>query len=110
MIAVLDTNIFVAALLSSTGAPAKIRNRWRKNQFEILISPPVLNEYTDIFLYLPTVSKAEAIILISELTAFARKTQIVGTLHVCKDKDDDKFLETAIAGNADFLVTKNLKH
>jgi predicted nucleic acid-binding protein len=36
--------------------------------------------------------------------------QITDTLHVCKDPDDDKFLETAIAGGADFLVTKNLKH
>lgn len=110
MIAVLDTNIFVAALLSSTGVPAKICDRWRKRQFEILISLPVLEEYVDIFLYLPVVSKTEAIVLVSELTTFAQKIQISGRLQICKDPDDDKFLETAIAGSADFLVTKNLKH
>jgi predicted nucleic acid-binding protein len=31
-------------------------------------------------------------------------------LQVCKDPDDDIFLETAMTGKADFLVTKNLKH
>lgn len=36
--------------------------------------------------------------------------QIENSLHVCKDPDDDKFLETAIVADADFLVTKNLKH
>lgn len=36
--------------------------------------------------------------------------EIENSLQVCKDPDDDKFLETAIIGNADFLVTKNLKH
>jgi len=36
--------------------------------------------------------------------------KIRGNLQVCKDADDDKFLETAIVGEADFLVTKNLKH
>ncbi len=29
---------------------------------------------------------------------------------MCKDPDDNKFLETALVGRAEFLVTKNLKH
>jgi predicted nucleic acid-binding protein len=36
MIAVIDTNIFMAALLNPSGAPAKMRQRWRKEQFETL--------------------------------------------------------------------------
>ena len=48
--------------------------------------------------------------LLAELSAFSLHVQISGTLHACKDPDDDKFLETAVAGGANFLVTKNLKH
>ena len=110
MIAVLDTNIFVAALLNPSGAPAKIRERWRQGQFEVLVSPPILDEYFDVFSHIPTISAPEAILLIAELRASSRFTQISETLRACKDPDDDKFLETAITGKADFLVTKNLKH
>ena len=49
-------------------------------------------------------------VLKDELETFSRRVEISGTLHVCKDPDDDKFLETAATGGADFLVTKNLKH
>ncbi|MFQ5637133.1 MAG: putative toxin-antitoxin system toxin component, PIN family [bacterium] len=31
-------------------------------------------------------------------------------LNVCKDPSDNIFLETATAGNAKYLVTKNIKH
>ena len=29
---------------------------------------------------------------------------------VCVDKDDNKFIECAVAAHADFIVTKNIKH
>lgn len=32
------------------------------------------------------------------------------TFKICKDPDDDKFLETAVVGNGNYLVTKNIKH
>ncbi|HEX9652715.1 MAG TPA: PIN domain-containing protein, partial [bacterium] len=36
--------------------------------------------------------------------------ELTGLTRVCKDPDDNKFLETAVIGRADFLVAKNLKH
>jgi len=44
MIAVIDTNVFMAALLNPSGAPAKIRRRWRQRQFAVLISEAVLEK------------------------------------------------------------------
>jgi uncharacterized protein len=110
MIAVIDTNIFMAALLNPSGAPAKIRRRWRQRQFEVLISDAIWGEYSDVFSHSPIISEIDVQLLLAELKAFSRRVEIMGTLNVCKDPDDDKFLETAIEGNADFLVTKNLKH
>lgn len=110
MLAVLDTNIFVAALLNISGAPAKIRQHWRQQHFDVLVSSPILDEYTTVFSLLPNIALHDATLLLAELSLFAKKVSITGKLQVCKDADDDKFLETAVTGNADFLVTKNHKH
>lgn len=110
MIAVIDTNIFMAVLLNPSGAPAKIRSRWQQRQFEVLISDPVFEEYSYVLTHSQTLSELDVQILLVELQAFARRVAADGTLHACKDPDDDVFLETAVAGGADFLVTKNLKH
>jgi len=110
MIAVIDTNIFMAALLNPSGAPAKIRRRWRQLQFEVLISDDVFDEYSDVLTHAPAISEIDVQLLLDELRSFARRVAISGSLHVCKDPDDDIFLETAVAGGANFLVTKNLKH
>jgi predicted nucleic acid-binding protein len=48
--------------------------------------------------------------LLQEVWARSLQVPITGVLHVCKDPDDDIFLETAFFANADFLVTKNLNH
>ena len=111
MIAVIDTNIFMAALLNPSGAPAKIRRRWRRQrQFEVLLSEAILDEYSDVFTHASAIAEIDVQLLIDELETFSRRVEISGTLHARKDPDDDKFLETAVAGGADFLVTKNLKH
>jgi putative PIN family toxin of toxin-antitoxin system len=110
MTAVIDTNIFMAALLNPSGAPAKIRQRWRQRQFEALVSAPIWTEYANVLFYAPTISALDVTLLLTELRAFSRQVEISGTLHVCKDPDDDKFLETVVTGGADFLITKNLKH
>lgn len=110
MIAVIDTNIFMAALLNPSGAPAKIRSRWRRRQFEIFISDAVFEEYSDVLTHAPALSEFDVQTLLDELQSFAQHVIIAGTLHVCKDPDDDVFLETALTAGVDFLVTKNLKH
>ena len=110
MIVVLDTNVLFAALLNPSGAPAKIRRRWRQKQFEVLMSDAILAEYADVFFHCPLISEIDVQLLLAELNSFSRCIEISGTLKVCNDPDDDKFLVTAVQGDADFLVTKNLKH
>jgi putative PIN family toxin of toxin-antitoxin system len=42
--AVLDANVLIAALLSSSGAPAQILARWLAGQFEFVISEKLMAE------------------------------------------------------------------
>jgi len=110
MKAVIDTNVFMSALINSSGAPAKILQRWRNRQFILVISAAIEFEYTDVLLNATQIPAPEVQNLLEEVRTHAWVAPISGTLRVCRDPDDDIFLETAMTGKADFLVTKNLKH
>lgn len=107
---VIDTNVFVSGLINMTGASSEIILRWLKNQFKIVTSNNVLEEYEAILLNLSVIEKKKALDLIEKLISTTEKMAITGTLRICKDSDDDKFLETAIVGQVDYLVTKNIRH
>jgi putative PIN family toxin of toxin-antitoxin system len=42
--AVLDANVLISALLSRTGAPAKLLLAWQDGHFELIVSPGLLAE------------------------------------------------------------------
>ena len=44
MRAVLDVNVLVSAILSPTGAPARLLLAWRTGAFELIVSPALLAE------------------------------------------------------------------
>ncbi len=108
--AVIDTNLLVSGLLNDTGAPAKLILRWLKGQFDIVLSDEIMNEYVYILRHLPEVDQSKAGHLLEALYTSGIHVVISGTLQACKDLDDDKFLETAMTGKAEYLVTKNTKH
>lgn len=110
MKAVVDTNIVFAALANSKGAAFKILQRFFQKQFEWVNSSQTLDEYHGVLSVSQKVSPTSLQIFLHLLQKRSIPVQITDSLHVCKDPDDDKFLETAIAGSAEFLITKNLKH
>lgn len=108
--AVIDTNLFLSGLLNTAGAPAKLILRWLKGQFEILISEQTMEEYTYVLRHSPGVEQDKVTHLLNELASSGIRVIISGGLKACKDSDDDIFLETAVVGEANYLVTKNTKH
>ncbi len=44
MRAVLDANVLISALLSRTGAPARLLLAWQEGRFELIVSPHLLDE------------------------------------------------------------------
>lgn len=60
---VLDTNVFVAALLSRSGAPAEVVRLWLEGAFEVVVSPLLFAELRRVLAYpkiRSRVSEAEA--------------------------------------------------
>ncbi|CBE67183.1 MAG: putative toxin-antitoxin system toxin component, PIN family [Candidatus Methylomirabilis oxygeniifera] len=110
MRAVIDTNVLLAGLLNGNGGSARIIGRFRDGDFDLVISRAVFREYVDVIHVfdnaIPAHKSEELLELIFER---AVKVQPVATSGLCKDRDDEKFLEAALAGRADYIVTKNRK-
>jgi putative PIN family toxin of toxin-antitoxin system len=107
--AVLDTNVFVSGLISPQGPPAMILKALRSRLFTLVSSPPVNEEIIEV-LNRPTISDryglGDRIFDVSFiLWELAELVIDLPEVRVSSDPDDDKFLATAVAGQADYLVT-----
>jgi len=106
---VLDTNVFVSALISPQGYPAAILKALRSRQFTLLSSPPVNEEIIEV-LTRPHIRDryglGERIFDVAFILWEVAELVIpLPDVKVCSDPDDDKFLATAVGGKADYLVT-----
>lgn len=106
MKAVLDTNILISAI-GWEGNPQKILNYALDNKFKIVISPEILEEvkkvlFREKFEFIDKDKRNEFIFLLTEL---AEIVEIKTKVNVCRDKKDNKFIETALSAKVDFLVS-----
>jgi putative PIN family toxin of toxin-antitoxin system len=106
MKAVVDTNVLVSGVYWQ-GPPRKIMEAWEKRAFQLVVSPPILTEYERVLVELG--SKFPAVQCSRVLELIAVHAEVVSPVRfarpVCKDKDDDKFLETALAAGAPYVVS-----
>ncbi len=110
--AVIDTNHIMSAILSSEGASAKLIDWMTKetDYFTLLISEPVRKEYSTVADWLiPETRQSEKRRILDVLYSQAEKIEPGIRLNACSDESDNRFLECAVAGNADYLVTKNIR-
>jgi uncharacterized protein len=111
MRAVLDTNILISRILSPYGNPARIFQRLRDEAFELVLSEPILAEFREMMSYdrlrrLHRLSDEEIVSAAADLAATATLVEPAERLNVVPDDpDDDKFLEAAVAGEAEFVVS-----
>lgn len=110
--AVIDTNIWVSSLLNPFGFPAKLRKSFEYGAFLAVISEPMLAEVADV-LSRPRIKDKygisdsdieELLILIEERSEHVLLSEDVV---ICRDKDDNFVIETAIKGKAAYLVTRD---
>jgi putative PIN family toxin of toxin-antitoxin system len=101
---VLDTNVLVSGLLGGSGL--SVMQHWRRGDFVLVVSPQILTEYTAV-LKRPKFGLPGW--LVDELLTFIREqadwTKPETQVEVARDPSDDKFLEAAISGKADYIVS-----
>jgi len=110
MRAVIDTNIIVRALLNPRGTVWPVLERLRAGRFTLIYSAPILQELL-VVLRRPRMRGRYRIDedtiegvrrLIVERGVEVTRTRAI---QVCRDPRDDMFLEAAIAGDADVIVS-----
>ncbi len=108
---VLDTNVVVSRFISPTGVPSRLIDRWSGGGFDLLVSEPVLMEYQQALTYshvskLHGYTDLEIANWVREVREASLATVPTETLRVVKsDPKDDKFLECALSGGADYIVS-----
>lgn len=108
---VFDTNVVVSRYLSEQGTPAIIYQSWEEAAFILLVSEPILAEYQRALGYehlkamhhMDDQTVAQVIIGIRELATIIEPTELLEAVR--DDPTDNKFLECAIAGGADYIVS-----
>ncbi|MEZ4664651.1 MAG: putative toxin-antitoxin system toxin component, PIN family [Caldilineaceae bacterium] len=110
---VIDTNHIASAILSDRGASAKLIDWMTREEeyFQLLLSQPILDEYSSVLNWLvPPELHEERDRILEILRWQSMWVEPQYELQVCRDRADNRFLECAVEGNADYLVTKNIKH
>ena len=103
---VVDTNVLISAALSSQGAPAQLMRRVL-GQHILVFSQATFDElhtriYRPKFDRYITLEQRQR--LLHDFNACAHWVDLAPYPVYCRDPDDDKFVDLAVAGNADFAT------
>jgi putative PIN family toxin of toxin-antitoxin system len=104
---VLDTNTLISALLFS-GTASRLVPLWQSRRITALVSKEILEEYLRVLPY-PKFQLGDREIralIEEELLPFVETVRVRRRLAVVRrDPEDNKFLDCAAAGRAEYLVT-----
>ena len=107
--AVLDANVLVSGLISPKGPPGRILDAWLAGEFQICISPQILEELSRVLRY-PRIRKR---LSVEQTTAILEKLAAAGewiegtvkTDVLKRDPSDNVYLACALEAHSGYLVT-----
>jgi putative PIN family toxin of toxin-antitoxin system len=92
------------------GQVGKISDRWRAGEFLLIVSEDIVSEYLDVLqrprLHLKSLTIAVITGRIYRKAKFVKPEERV--FGIQPDPKDDKFLEAALAGQVDFIVSGDI--
>ncbi len=100
---VLDTNVFISGVFWS-GSPHQVLLLWAENKINLLVTKKIVHEYLRI---LHKIDRKGDIarkwgVFVLENSLILEDKQVV---QICRDPEDNKFLNCAITGGANYLVS-----
>ena len=108
---VLDTNVIVSGLLSPYSAPGEIVRMLSSGHLIFFLDARIFAEYSEVLLRPKFQFAAD---LVSDFLEYVEHTGIFVSgaplVTSLPDPNDEPFLEVALAGPAECLITGNLKH
>lgn len=112
IVVVIDTNVWMSAFLNPSGFPAQLVVAGKAGLFTVVSSLPLLDELFEV-LSRPRIMKirqtavTDAEEYVKAVAEVALVVSVSGDLRICRDRDDDILIETALAGNARYLVSRD---
>lgn len=110
MRAVVDTNILVRAVIKPLGSVGPVLSQLRDDRYTILYAQTLLAELVDV-LNRPRIrdkyglSDEDIKTVIALILLRGEAVTPQRRITICRDPKDDKFLEVAVAGSADVIVS-----
>jgi putative PIN family toxin of toxin-antitoxin system len=104
---VADTNLLVSRLLLPQSLPAQAVRK-AVNEGQLLVSDATLGELADVLSrakFDPYVSLEDRQDFIRVLNRVAERIIVTAPIKACRDPKDDKFLEVALNGEANLILT-----
>ncbi len=104
---VIDTNVFVSAAVFSNSVPRQAVSKAVRGDL-LLFSEYTMDELKAVLFrskFDHYVSRKERILFLAQLGSVAEFVPIIQLVRACRDAGDDKFLEVALNGRADVIIT-----
>ncbi len=107
----LDTNVFISGVFF-TGPPYQILKAWRDSRIQIVVSPPIFEEYQRVGETLASQFPEVDLQPIFELLTLHAEVVPADTLPepICRDPDDDKFLACALTSGVRYIISGDKHH
>ena len=110
---VLDTNILIGALITKGTPPDTVYRAWLRGEIELVTSAAQIAEFARV-LARPGIRRLvdadEANALVESIATRAIVLDVLPEVDISPDPADNPILATAIAGNADLIVSGDKKH
>ena len=107
---VVDTNVVVSASVFTFSVPRQAVENVLRNSI-LLFSDFTMDELKNVLVrskFDRYVSREERALFLAQLNARAEFVPTIRLVRECRDPKDDKFLELAVNGRADKIITGNL--
>lgn len=100
-----DTNVMVSAIFFG-GKPRKLLQKWSNNEFQIICTKEIFNEYIHTIEKLSSKYRKD---VVNEIVPFLAENLIfienVYNEKYSRDQDDDKFINCARSGEISYLIS-----
>ncbi|MDO9289387.1 MAG: putative toxin-antitoxin system toxin component, PIN family [Thermodesulfovibrionales bacterium] len=108
---VADTNVLISALITPFGNAARILDMLFGGELHLLYDDRILSEYRDVLLRPKFIFEEKDVdALLTLIEAEGIKVIATPVDYPYVDKDDIPFVEVAVTGNAEALITGNKRH
>jgi putative PIN family toxin of toxin-antitoxin system len=102
-----DTNVFASAIIFPRSVPRQVVDH-ALDHGVVIFSEATMSELAEVLSrskFDSFVSRAERELFLAQIERAAELVPIIQLVRACRDPNDDKFLEVALNGRADVIIT-----